>query len=352
MGEERYERLSGLLRQVAPGTALREGLENVLRARTGGLIVIGDSPQVMALVDGGFRIDCEFSPASLYELAKMDGAIILSHDLKRILYANATLVPDPALPSGETGIRHRTAERFSRQSGELVIAISQRRNVISLYRGVLRYLLRDTAVILTKANQALQTLERYRSVLDNTLTTLNALELEDQVTVLDVAIALQRAEMLNRVVQEIELFVAELGVEGRLVNMQLAELVAGVSDEAALVLRDYLPGGEGRSAEAVQQAFSALSADELVEPVHAMRILGLGPLEAALTPHGYRLLRKVPRLPLTVVENIANHFGNLQGVLRASADDLDEVEGVGEARARAVRDGLRRLRDLTVLERR
>lgn len=343
-----------VLRTVAPGTMLREGLENILRARTGGLIVVGDSPQVMQLVDGGFRIDSEFLPAHLYELAKMDGAIILSHDVRRILYANATLMPDPSVPSYETGIRHRTAERVARQTGVLVIAISQRRNIISLYKGNTRYVLRDIAVILTKANQALQTLEKYRAVLHQALTNLSALELEDLVTAMDVAVVIQRTEMVLRVVAEIERYVSELGNEGRLVHMQLEELVSNVAEEGRLIIRDYL-AIEGKTTDEVLEQFSNWPSEDLLELQTITRLLGLGSTPAALenpaSPRGYRLLRKIPRLPMPVVDNLVAEFGSLQRTLRASIEELDDVEGIGEVRARAIKEGLRRLREQVMLER-
>jgi diadenylate cyclase len=344
-----------VLRAVAPGTPLREGLESILRARTGALIVLGDTPEVMKLVDGGFRIESEFLPANLYELAKMDGAIILTRDAKRILYANATLIPDSALPSFETGIRHRTAERVARQTGELVISISQRRNIISLYKGSTRYVLRDIAVILTKANQALQTLEKYKTVLDQALTNLSALELEDLVTVMDVLLVVQRTEMVLRMVAEIERYISELGTEGRLVSMQLEELVTNVAEEGSLIIRDYLNPGEGRTPESVREALNNWENETLLDLLAIARMLGLGAapsvLENAVAPRGYRILRKIPRLPLPVIENLVNQFGNLQKTLRATIEELDEVEGIGEVRARAIREGLRRLREQTMLER-
>jgi diadenylate cyclase len=344
-----------VLRAVAPGTPLREGLESILRARTGALIVLGDTPDVMKLVDGGFRIESEFLPANLYELAKMDGAIILTRDAKRILYANATLIPDSALPSFETGIRHRTAERVARQTGELVISISQRRNIISLYKGSTRYVLRDIAVILTKANQALQTLEKYKTVLDQALTNLSALELEDLVTVMDVLLVVQRTEMVLRMVAEIERYISELGTEGRLVSMQLEELVTNVAEEGSLIIRDYLNPGEGRTPESVREALNNWENETLLDLLAIARMLGLGAapsvLENAVAPRGYRILRKIPRLPLPVIENLVNQFGNLQKTLRATIEELDEVEGIGEVRARAIREGLRRLREQTMLER-
>ena len=330
-------------------------MENVLRARTGGLIVVGDSPQVMSLVDGGFRIDCDFGPSSLYELAKMDGAIIISHDFKRILYANATLVPDPGIPSGETGIRHRTAERVARQSGELVIAISQRRNVITLYKGNLKYLLPDVGVILTKANQALQTLEKYKSVLDQALVNLSALEFEDLVTVSDVASVLQRSEMVLRIVNDIERFISELGTEGRLVNMQLEELVSNVFDESRLLIRDYAPADDERTPEEIRAQMASWPSDQILDLDAVGRALGYGGnldvLDSSVSPRGYRILRKIPRLPFPVIENLVQKFKRLQRVLNATIEELDEVEGIGEVRARSIKEGLRRLREQVLLDR-
>lgn len=347
------DRLAKVLRILAPGTPLREGLENVLRARTGALIVVGDSPQVMSIVDGGFRLNCDFTPATLYELAKMDGAVILSHDLKRIIYANAQLIPDPAMPSAETGIRHRTAERVARQTGELVIAISQRRNVISIYKGTLRYMLPDVAVILAKANQALQTLEKYRAVLEQALTNLSALEFENLVTASDVASVVQRTELVLRIVTEIERYIAELGSEGRLVQMQLRELVGGVAEEGTLLLCDYVPGGPA-AAEEARAALAALPAEQLLDPNAVLRLIGLPPGDAQdglQQPRGYRVLRKVPRVPVSVVDKVVARFGTLREILSASTEELDEVEGVGEVRARGIKEGLRRLREQTLLDR-
>lgn len=346
------DRLTKVLRVLAPGTPLREGLESILRARTGALIVGGDTPQVMSVVNGGFKLDCEFTPATIYELAKMDGAIILSHDLKRIIYANAHLNPDPALPSSETGIRHRSAERVARQTGELVIAISQRRNVISLYKGNLKYVLPDLNVILAKANQALQTLERYKAVLDQAMVNLSALEFENLVTAADVVGAVQRQAMVLRIVGEIERYVAELGAEGRLVDMQLQELVGGVSEESLLLLRDYLPPGD-RSPEEVRAEMNAWPFEQLLDQDAVTRALGLAGdgQDGLIRPKGLRILRKIPRVPAAVAEKVVGRFGSLQRVSDASIEDLDEVEGIGEVRARAIQEGLRRLREQVLLDR-
>ncbi|HHW15061.1 MAG TPA: DNA integrity scanning protein DisA [Firmicutes bacterium] len=348
-------RLRKSLRLLAPGTTLYEGLENVLRARTGALIVVGDSEEVLKLCDGGFRIDGELNPANLYELAKMDGAIIVSRDARRILLANTHLAPDPLIPSLETGTRHRTAQRVAIQTGELVIAISQRRNVITLYQGPAKYVLQDIGVILAKANQALQTLEKYKSVLEQVLTNLTALEFEDLATAFDVATALQRTQMVARIANEIERYIAELGSEGRLVSMQLDELMVNIEDEGLLVVRDYLRGDGQLKPEAVWEQLLGWNSDDLLDLGLVMRALGYGggmnALETLLTPRGYRILTKIPRLPLPVIDNLVAAFGTLPKILEASIDQLDQVEGIGEVRARAIKEGLRRLREQTLIDR-
>ncbi len=342
------------LRLVAPGTSVYEGLENILRARTGALIVIGDTEQVLKMVNGGFRLNTELDPSSLYELAKMDGAIVLSSDAKRILVANAHLTPDPLIPTIETGTRHRTAERTAIQTGELVVAISQRRNIITLYRGHQRYILRDIGTVLAKANQALQTLERYKIVLQQALINLSALEFEDQATLADVAMVVQRAEMVSRIAAEIELYICELGTEGRLVSLQLEEVLADVEDEGLLVIRDYAVFDDDGRIEGTREALAQVAADDLLDTNFVLRALGY-PIganpEVAITSRGYRILHKIPRLPSPVIDNLVRVFGNLQKVLGASTEALDDVEGIGEVRARAIKDGLRRLKDQTLLDR-
>ncbi len=347
--------LLNCLKMLAPGTPIREGLENVLKAKTGGLIIIGDSAEVMSLVDGGFSINSDFSPAYLYELAKMDGALILSRDAKKILYANTQLIPDPSIPSSETGIRHRTAERVSRQTGELVISISQRRNIITIYKGYMKYILKDISIILSKANQALQTLTKYKSVLDKTLVNLGAVEYEDMATVQDVALAIQKTEIVVRIINEVERYIYELGSEGRLVSMQLEELVSGIKEEEQLLVRDYLPKEEERNYKDVIRSLRNLSSDELLELSSIARILGLGAnintLDLPISSRGYRLLNKIPRLPLSIIENLIENFEKFQRILSASIDELDDVEGIGEVRARMIKDSLKRIYEQIQTER-
>lgn len=343
------DKLLSALKILAPGTLLREGLDNVLRAKTGALIVIGDSPQVMSIVDGGFALDCEFTPTALYELAKMDGAIILSKDAKRILYANAELIPDATIPSSETGIRHRTAERTAKQTGEIVVAISQRRSIITLYRGSIRYILREFHELTSKANQAISTLEKYKKVLDRILSELSIQEFRDTVTVFDVVTAVHRAELVMRGASEVRRHLIEMGTEGRLIGMQLAELTHNVEEDANLLIRDYRQSGDHRSVQEIRSQLNAITLDDMLDPINVCRILGhgasLNALDQAIAPAGYRLLSKIQRLPESIICNLVASFTDFQGILNASVDTLDEVEGIGEVRARAIKNGLERLRD-------
>lgn len=348
------EVLFRILKMVAPGTLLHDGLENILRAKTGGLIVIGDSQEVLDMVNGGFRIDADMHPASLYELAKMDGAIVLSSDAKKILYANTQLTPDPGIISFETGTRHRTAERVAKQTNELVVSISQRRNVISCYKGNMKFVLREVSVVLAKANQALSTLEKYRSVFEQSLINLSALEFEDLTTLFDVCTAIQRGQMVSRIVKEIERYVAQLGAEGRLVNMQLEELMVDIEEEGLLVMKDYFNGIDS-TPEAEWEAMTGWDSEDLLNLTAISKVLGHGTglsnLDQSATPKGYRILKKIPRLPMPVVENLVKSFESLPDIMNATIEELDDVEGIGEVRAKAIKEGLRRLREQVLLDR-
>ncbi len=342
------------IRTIAPGTSLREGLENVLKAMTGALIVIGYSEAVKDMVDGGFAINVDFTPAYLYELCKMDGAIILSSDCKKILYANTHIMTDASIQSAETGTRHRTAERVAKLTGQTVISISQKRHIITLYKGHSKYIVQDTNKILTKANQAIQTLEKYKSVLDQATINLSALEFEDLVTVYDVAAVIQRTEMVIKIVNEIEKYICELGSEGRLVNMQMKELVANVIEDGKHVVMDYNVNPEIGEDE-IQKMLRGLSSEELLDLSLMSKILGYGSnmnvLDVTVSTRGYRILNKIPRLPFAVIENLLKEFSSFQKILKASTEQLDDVEGIGEVRARAIKDGLRRLQEQVLLDR-
>ncbi|UHA71675.1 DNA integrity scanning diadenylate cyclase DisA [Paenibacillus sp. 481] len=355
MKESQQDIMNDLLKLVAPGTPFRDGLENVLRAKTGALLVVGYSPEVMDVVDGGFSINCDFSPSYLYELAKMDGAIILSEDVKRILYANTQLIPDSSIPSIETGIRHRTAERVAKQTGKLVVSISQRRNVITLYQGSLRYALKEMGVILTKANQAIQTLERYKAVLTQGLTNLTASEFEELVTLSEVVNVVQRNEMVLRIKMEIKRYINELGTEGRLISMQLEELVSNTEEEAWLLLKDYARDDSDDKIREILNQLKKCSADELLDVQHIIRLLGYPATSTAhdesISPRGYRVLSKIPRLPNVIIHNLVEQFRYLPHVMMATIEELDDVDGIGEVRARTIKEGLKRIQEQVFIDR-
>ncbi|GAA1927807.1 DNA integrity scanning diadenylate cyclase DisA [Streptomyces sodiiphilus] len=352
----------GLLRAslsaIAPGTQLRDGLERVLRGNTGGLIVLGVDRGVEALCSGGFVLDVEFTATRLRELCKLDGAVLVDRDITKIVRAGVQLVPDADIPTEETGTRHRTAQRVSIQTGFPVVSVSQSMRLIALYVDGQRRVLEDSGAILSRANQALATLERYKLRLDEVAGTLSALEIEDLVTVRDVAAVAQRLEMVRRIAAEIAEYVVELGTDGRLLSLQLDELIAGVEPERQLIARDYIPEPGGKRSKKVGTALSELDRlthSELLDLAMVARALGYAAtpeaLDSAVSPRGFRLLAKVPRLPGTVIDRLVDHFGGLQKLLAASVNDLQAVDGVGETRARSVREGLSRLAESSILER-
>ena len=343
------------LAAVAPGTPLREGIDRILQANKGALIVVGDGPEVLNICSGGFLLDAAYSPQRLSELAKMDGAIILASDASRIARANVHLVPNPNVPTSETGTRHRTAERVARSINVPVVSVSEDMSIIAVYVGGEKHPLEAIPRLLVRANQALQTLERYRDRLDGVTASLSALEVEDLVTVRDVVNVLQRTEMVRRIADEIAGDIVQLGVDGRLVKLQLEELMGGVEDDRRLVMLDYFTPETGWQLDQAMAALGAMSTEELLDSTavgSTLQIPGTAvDLDANVQPRGYRLLSRIPRLPDTVIERIVNLFGSLQKIMRATIDDLDEVTGVGESRARAIKDGLSRLAESSILDR-
>jgi diadenylate cyclase len=344
--------LTEALAAVAPGRPLRDGLDRILQASMGALIVVGDGPEVLNICSGGFLLDAEFSPQRLSELAKMDGAIILAADATRIARANVHLVPDPHVFTSETGTRHRTAERVARSIDVPVISVSEDRSVIAVYRNNAKHMLDPVPRLVARANQALQTLERYKVRMDAVERTLSEREVKDLVTVRDVATLLQRAEMVRRIAEEIDGYVVELGVDSRLIFLQLEELMAGVEDDRRYVIRDYSRDPSTAHADDAIQRLAHFSDERLLDLKEVAAILELvgadTQLDAGIQARGFRLLSKVPRVPESVVGHIVERFGSLDKIMRATLDDLDEVEGVGATRARAIRDGLSRLADATI----
>src|ERR687895_1608085 len=354
--EARQEpRLVRALEMVAPGTAVREGLDNIVQGGTGALICIGESEELSFLLSGGVKLEVDYTPAMLYQLAKMDGAIILAANGTKLMWANVQLMPDPTILSLETGTRHRTAERVSKQTDALVLAISQRRDVVSLYVDGAKYILEDIPSVLAKANQALQTLDKYRSRLDQVSTRLTALEFEGGVTLHDVLTVLQRAEMVTRMAVEIERYIVELGSEGRLIEMQLEETMVGVAGDKAALLHDYLAEPRDDAFAIALDGIARLAHQDLLDFGRLAELLGydrkVNTLDYPVSPRGYRILGRIPRLPRLVVQNIVHEFRGLDEILAATDPELETVEGVGEIRAKDIREGLRRLQEINLVDR-
>jgi len=316
--------LHAALALVAPGTALRDGIDRIVRAKMGALLVLGDDPKVLSICTGGFLLDTQFTPQRLSELAKMDGAIIISSDGSRIARANVHLVPDTNVPTSETGTRHRTAERVALSLGVPVVSVSEEMSVINVYAGGMKRQLNDIGRLLDRANQALQTLERYKAKLDDGTSALTALEVEDVVTVRDVATVLQRGEMVRQIAAEIETMIVELGVDARLLRLQLDEVFTSLDDELDLVIADY----------------------PAIAPTQATG----GDADAPASPKGLRLLARVPRLSSQQAAAITDHFGELSKLLRATADDIARVPGVSAKTAAAGEDTLDRLTETSILD--
>jgi diadenylate cyclase len=303
----------------------------------------------MNVVSGGLRIDCEFTPMRLYELAKMDGALIVSPDVTYIHYANTQLTPDPTFPSEETGLRHLAGHRTAQQTGDLVVVVSERRRVVTLYRGPYGpHVLEDIGVVLSKANSALATLEKFTRRLREEARVLTLHEYDGVVTLREVVTAVGTFEYTARIADEIENHIRELGQEGRLVEMQLEQAFHNVLEQYDALIRDY--AAEGFDYKQIRERLHELSNEEVSDPEEIARVLGydsVGPTEEVfLKPRGYRQLVRVPRLPGRVAEKLIEEFGTLKELLAATEDDLDDVEGVGQARARAIRRNLKRQRSL------
>jgi len=359
-------RLEALIARVAPGTILRHGLERMLRAQTGGLVVVGDTPELRPLLSGGFRIGVLVTAQRLSELAKMDGAIVIDADAQTILWGNVHLMPDRSIQTAEAGTRHRTAERVARQTGLPVISVSKSMHVVTLYVGTERYVMPAITELHARAGQTLQALERYRDRFDEAVRGLNAMEVADEVTLGDAVHVLARGEMLHRLAAELDRYLMELGVEGRVGRLQAEELMAGVGAERLLLVRDYIggdraalqapqPGRSGRAVhagtdgqdreEAVLRALEQLSPEALFEPMTLARLLnrpcgGADDLDSSVSPRGFRLLSKVPRLGTEGAEQVVERFGSLARLLAAGPDELDDIEGIGPNRVKILRNGL------------
>jgi diadenylate cyclase len=326
------------LQRLAPGTPLRDALGRIIQHRNGALIVLGDGPEVDGLCSGGFELaDSDFTPARLAELAKMDGAIVLDDPWQKILRVNVHLLPDPAVPTQETGARYRTAERVARQTGRPVVAVSEDRRVATLFLEGEKHELQSPAILAAEVNQELLTLERFRRRLDEAEERLTREEVADLMTFRAVVQVVQRAELVRRIGEDIDKDAVGLGGEGGLISLQLADLLYGTNDLRDLVVRDYVRPVTAKRLKKALAELEALPTSDLSDPDLVAAALGFDHPDSHTRPLGVRLLFQVPRLPTAVRDEIVKHFKDFQKMLNASVDELDEVAGVGRARASQLR---------------
>jgi diadenylate cyclase len=351
----REDRLVKALRMIAPGTDLRDAIDNIVKSRHGALLVFADEDKIRPMISGGIDINVSITPMILYELCKMDGAVLLDAAGSHILHANVQLMPDASIDSQETGTRHRTAERVAKQIDSLSISISAARDVVTVYVGDIRHIMDPIRTILDKADQALQTLEKFRTRWNQVSTSLSLLEFQNAGTLHDVLRVLQRAEMMLVIVELIEGYVIQLGTEGRLVQLQLEDMLVGVREDRTAILADYLPDATPARIESAGAPLGPVPSDDLLSLNYVGSALGFGTdlaLDKHVRPRGFRLLHKIPRLSEWVIDAVVSHFGDLNNLIEAPLDELAAVPGVGFPRAREIKDGLNRIYEQTLLERR
>ncbi|MGL4910350.1 MAG: DNA integrity scanning diadenylate cyclase DisA [Cetobacterium sp.] len=344
-----------ILSLLAPGTKLREGIYNVLDGEMGALIVIGLDPEVQKIMDGGFEINCEYMPEKLFELCKMDGAIILDSDITKIYSANVHLQPSMRFSTNESGTRHRTAQRVAKQTDKLVIAVSERKKVVTIYKGEMKHRLKSTTDLMSEASQGLNTLERYRFVLDKALSNLTILELDDLVTLYEVTVVLQRFEKVTRIFSEMNNYMTELGVDGRLVKLHLNDLIQDIESEKEDFLRDYWNYSNAPfDFNEITDRLSKINDDDLKELEKLSAVLDYGKTYSALgnrvSPKGYRILDKITKLTKRDIDKIINNYGSLSKVQEASTEELLEIKGISKFKIKAIQTGLKRLKVTVELE--
>ena len=342
--------LKKIFSQVTPGTVFREGLDNILDAGTGALVVMDANDTLGDLIDGGFELNCRFTPQRLHELSKMDGAIILDGNATKIKHANVHLQPGKKFKTNESGTRHRTAQRVAKQTDNLVIAISERRNRITLYKGDFRYKVKNLADLMTEASQAMKTFERYKHVLDRALQNITLLEFDGMVTLSEVVTVLQRFEMLVRIRIVVERSIMELGSEGKFLEIQLEELFRGVLKEEENFIRDYINLGlsEEFGTNEVKERLLVLGDLELLETENIAGALGYGRSAATfdmeLDTRGYRILNKITRITRKDTEKIIVKYETFSNILELAEEELMEIRGISMFKARSIKKGIKRLR--------
>lgn len=315
------------LKTLAPGTNIRTALEGILKAGKGALIVV-ESDKLVSLMDGGFRVNCRFTPQRLVELSKMDGAIILSKDLKRITNANVLLTPDSKIKSSETGTRHKAAERTSKHIGGLVIAISERKHEINVFYKNVKYNLKSTDEVLRKANEQIQILEKHREIFDSHTEKLNTLELKNYSSLHHAINVIQKGRLIQKIAKDLKKHIIELGNEGTLLKTRLKELTSGVEKETDLVIKDYTKLDLKKS----RILLESLSYDELLESENILRVLAHESLPQAHSLKGWRILSKTS-LQDAEIAAIIKEMGTLGKIIHSNSLTYSFLLGEEKARA-------------------
>jgi len=308
--EEKRKALIDVLKLVSPGTLLRTAIDDISRAGMGGLIVV-DSLDLKNIIEGGFKLNSKLTSQKIVELSKMDGAVILSSELDKILSSNVLLVPDVTIPTSETGTRHKAAERAARQAETLVIAISEKKKKIILYHGNLRYILKNPEELLSRATETLQILEKQKEILNELLSNLNILEISGLVLVSDVSSVLQRMEIMTHTSKMIERYLIELGKEGLIIRMRLRELLKNVDKEKSLILKDY---------DAKRDSLDDFSFNGLLDTENISQLLFVRSGDEKVKAKGYRILNKI-NLDQEFVGKLISGFTTLDRILVAVAAD-------------------------------
>ena len=338
---------------LAPGTPLRSAIDRVQEASLGAIVVLGDPSDLSGIIRGGFKLNTPYTPQKLYELSKMDGGIILSEDIKTIYGANIQLQPNSNIKTDESGTRHQSAHRVAKQTGNLVITVSERRNKITIYKGEFRYTLHDIGDLLVKSSQAMTALEKYAVAISKNLVNLTVSEFDNMVTLYDIVEIIRMYGLLFRMSDELIEYISELGAEGRLVKIQYEEIMLNQDEEFTDLIRDYKKNDE--KVEKVMENLRMLNKEELLEDENIVEILGYNlkniSLDEIINSRGYRILGTINKVTKKDIEMLVAEFTEIQAILMATAEEMTQVKGISKLKAEHINKALIRLRNRVMLDR-
>ena len=345
--------LEHIFDRVAPGTALREAIDKIQEAKLGALIVLGNPNDLKDVMGGGFELNTVYSPQKVYELSKMDGGIILSEDIKTIYGANIQLQPNYSIETDESGTRHQAAHRIAQQKGNLVVAVSERRNKITVYYGKFRYLLNEIGDLLTKSSQAITALEKYSLAIEKNHVNLSILEFDNMVTLYDIVECVRMYGLLFRMSEELIEYMAELGSEGRLIKIQYEEIMLNKNESFDALIKDYKISNE--TAEKIGLRVKSLTKEELLDDEKIVCLLGFDTniinLDEKIEPRGYGLLSNITKISKKDREILVREFSNVQSILMSTASDIAKIKGVSKYKAEHINKSLKRIKNRTVIDR-